>query len=297
MPSISSTSNIASLSVTKDTTRINNYCEILDHFQVHYNSLEYYWQVGKPAATCEWILNLTVIKDQLLDLLMIVVPFLLREGVPFKIIRDESIAESSLEGNLDYHFLGKMISVYPPTSQSALMIAKDLIVLTKSFKGPAIRTDHFLGGTVYTSLKTHITAPFSIPPSTIWPFREIVQVYTIPKSTLLNFSYYPTSILKADTKGDVIKALYFKKFWSIKYCVIKQGRANMCIDLAGRDMRDRLQWQNTLHTQLSPNLPLPKIIDQFTKDGDSYLVMQFINGTSFANYLNKSFDMLSLSYL
>jgi serine/threonine protein kinase len=269
---------------------VANYAELLDTYNIHYISSEYYWEVGDLKTAGDWILNLSVIKRQLSKLLHVIVPFLIKMNVPFKIIRDESTAQYALDGHLGPAYLGKMVSVYPPNSKAAVTLAKELIILTGNFKGPAVRTDRCLAGIVYTSLKTCSTIPFSIPPNTFWPFNEIVGVVIPPKPKLLNFSYYPTSVIKADAKGDVIKALYFKKIWSIKSCVIKQGRANMFMDIAGRDIQDRLQWQYELHSQLADKLPLPKIFDYFMSDGDSYIAMQTISGISFTSQLKKLYN-------
>ena len=264
-----------------------SYAAILDDFSLQYKSSEYYWQVGEPHSTREWILHLSVIKSQLLELLQLIIPVLAEKNIPFKIFRDEAMAGFALNGHLGAEYLGKMICIYPPTPQDALTLAKELITLTNPFKGPAIRTDRCLSGIVYASWGAHMTVPFSLPPQIIWPFVEIAAPQPPRKPKLLHFAYYPTSIIKADAKGDVIKALYFKRLWEIKSCIIKQGRQNMCIDIAGRDILDRLQWQYELHSKLANDIPFPKIFDHFTEDGDAYLAMQYINGISFTTYLSK----------
>jgi len=263
-----------------------NYAAILDDFNLHYKSSEYYWQVGESHSTSEWVLHLSVIKSQLLELLQLIIPVLAEKSTPFKIFRDETVAGFALNGHLGAEYLGKMICIYPSTPQDALTHAKQLIALTKSFKGPTIRTDRCLSGVVYVSWGTHMTVPFTLPANIIWPFAEIAAPHPPRKTKLLNFSYYPTSIIKADAKGDVIKALYFKKLWEIKPCIIKQGRQNMCVDNADRDIRDRLQWQYELHSKLANDIPVPKIFDHFVENGDAYLAMQYINGISLTTYLS-----------
>jgi len=172
-----------------------NYAAILDAFNLHYKSSEYYWQVGTPHSTRAWTLSLSVIKAQLSELLTFVIPVLTEANIPFRIIRDETVAKFALGGHLGAEYLGKMIIIYPPTAQEALALAKKLISLTKAFKGPAIRTDRCLGGIVYTSLGAQMTVPFSLPPDIDWPFTEIAAPQIPPRPKLLNFAYYPTSII------------------------------------------------------------------------------------------------------
>jgi serine/threonine protein kinase len=264
-----------------------DYAEILGSFNLHYKHIEYYWQVGDPSSSCGWVLHLSVIKDQLSDLLWLVIPVLTDTNTPFRVIRNSATAESALEGHLGAVWLGKMICIYPTTPGNALALAKELISLTKGFKGPEIRTDRRLDGIVYTSLRSHMTIPFSLPPHTLWPFTEITLSQIPTKSKLLDYSYYPTSVIKGDAKGDVIKALYFEKPWKIRSCIIKQGRQNMFLDENGRDIQDRLKWQYELHSRLVEDIPLPKIFNHFSVNGDTYLAMQWINGISFTNYLNR----------
>jgi len=209
-------------SIERNQSNITNYAEILDAHQLNYRSSEYYWQVGEPNTACNWVLNLSVIKIQILELFSAIISLLVQKGVPFKIIRDEGLAESALDGHLGAKYLGKIVCISPYSTQDALTLAKELIVLTEHFKGPAIRTDRYLGGIVYTSLESHTSVPFSLPTNTIWPFRQIAEVTAPPAPKLLNNRYYPMSIIKPDAKGDIIKALYFKKFWNIKSCIIKQ---------------------------------------------------------------------------
>lgn len=172
-----------------------NYADILDAFNLHYISSEYYWQIGTPHSTCDWILSLSVIKPQLPELIALVIPLLKEDSIPFRVIRDEATAGFALNGHLGPTYLGKMISIYPATPQNALILGEKQISLTKLFKGPAIRTDRCLGGIVYTSLGAQMTVPFSLPPDIDWPFTEIAAPQIPPRPKLLNFAYYPTSII------------------------------------------------------------------------------------------------------
>jgi len=285
---------------------------ILKSYGLTYKPSEFYWQVGEIQKTQGWILHLSVIEPQAIQLFHIVIPELIRAELPFKIIRDDYAASLLMDASYGYRFVGKMMAIYPADDQQALFWAKMLIELTAGFRGPAIPTDRHLGAIVYTRYGSfqpvmvtgvdgvkiqciydkigqlvpdpyHI--PFQHPEHVSWPFREISSAKSPSPPMLLNYSYYPLYVIKADGKGDVIRALYFKKFWQIKACIIKQGRMNMFVDSSSRDIQQRLQWQHELYQQLGAKIPLPRIFDFFRQGDDMYLAMEYIKGVSMTQWI------------
>jgi hypothetical protein len=123
---------------------------LLNKYGLAYVRSEYYWMVGAPTKVQGWILHLSVIKIQILDLLNLIIPELIEGSVPFKIVIDLDTAGSLLDGNLGYIHLGKLVSIYPENDLQALQLAQKMITLTSSFKGPAIPTDFHLGSILYT---------------------------------------------------------------------------------------------------------------------------------------------------
>jgi serine/threonine protein kinase len=279
-----------------------DYSCILDQIGLQYTSIEYYWQVGALKAIQGWILDLSVIRLQLVELLHLILPILAEQGITFKIIRNDISADSLLEGKLGVEYLGKMIRIYPEDDRHAFDLANQLISITSTFKGPDIPTDRYLGGIVYTSYgifnpkfrsglgleQSTYTIPFSLPKEVSWPFERLNPAYGIKRAKLLNARYYPISIIKEDTKGRVIKAIYFKGI-TISSCVIKEARRFVLYDDYHRDIKDRLQWQYDLYHKLSGAVPLPHVTDYFEEFGDAYLVMEFIRGISFTRVIRKAY--------
>src|ERR1700735_3110011 len=145
--------NIASIPIAESTLSldsITDYGELLQYFGLKYKKVEYYYQVGEISRTQGWILHLSVVISQMTDLLQLVIPFLAHEVVPFKIVIDETAGEDLLNGNFGVAQIGKIVSVYPEDDQAANNLAKQLIELTKSFRGPAVPTDFCLGNIVFT---------------------------------------------------------------------------------------------------------------------------------------------------
>ena len=251
-----------------------------------------------------WIIHLSIVKSQLISLISLVIPYLIRENIPFKIPSNADIAWSLLDGKLGYIALGKIVSIYPPDETLTVTLVRELIRITGGLMGPPIPTDRQLHNIIYIrygafngenvisdekglQMPDHYYIPFKYPAYLNWPFSEFAAPYPAPENVLLNYTYYPTQSLKSDAKGKVIKALYFRKFYQIKLCLIKEGKHNMFSDFYGRDIRDRLKWQYRIHTFLSSKIPLPKAIAYYSHNENDYFVMEYIKGDSLGAWLEK----------
>jgi len=301
--------------VQQSVEDIEDYSKVLEKFLIHYGTSGYYLQVGKITKVQGWILHISVVRWQIPELLDVLLPFIISTQTPFKVIKDKNTARQLLDGNLGLHQVGKVVSIYPETDDFAASLAKELIALTKPFKGPVIRTDVHLGTNVYTrygSFNPIIHAdqrgqstnfiynntgelvpdtysmPFTLPVGIDWPFSTFASSQALPKKKILNGTYKPITILKSDAKGDVLKALYTKGLFRIGWCIIKEGKENMWSDRPGSDMPERLLWQKEIHDNLHHKILIPKIFDLFYDDGNAYLVMEYIKGTSL---LNKVLDL------
>ncbi|HMH21382.1 MAG TPA: lanthionine synthetase LanC family protein [Puia sp.] len=286
--------------------------DILESFGLEYIKADHYLQIGQITRVQGWILHLSIIRTQLINLLEIVIPQLIQAKVAFKIARNKQIAKFLVDGNLGYTQIGKVICIYSQNDEETLELAKQLIQLTHQFKGPTIPTDIHLGGIVYTrygsfnpilspdaSGKTSrfiynnigelvqdiYAIPFVLPKEVNWPFTKIIEPAIPISKKLWNDKYKPISIIKPDAKGRVLKGIYLKKLFIVKPCLIKEGKSNMWVDEEGRDIQDRLKWQHELYNDLKNDIPIPEIFDLFKKNDDLYLVMQFINGSSLENIL------------
>jgi serine/threonine protein kinase len=274
--------------------KTTNYSEILDWQRLHYSSDGYYLEAGEILINKIWVLHISVVKWQLADLLLELVPFLASENVPFKIASNEDIARQILDGTFSYRHLGKLVCIFPENNFRAITLTERLIILTQKFKGPAIPTDKHLGGCVYTNYENHEpivydelkafkvdhSFKFKLPKGVSWPFRHITRPRITRPKRLLQGKYLQVIVIKADVKGCVFKAANFKRVFHPEWCLIKEGKSHMCSDDQDRDIKDRLDWQWFLHSQLFEIVPIPKPIDFFAYNGDAYLVTEFIEGTN-----------------
>src|ERR1700722_5798388 len=101
-----------------------DYSSMLVEFGARFVSLEYYWQVGRPKINRGWILHLSVVKNQFIELLQLLLPALLGQGAACKVVRNSSLAASMQDGQLGSMYLGKMIGIYPSNDQHACDLAK-----------------------------------------------------------------------------------------------------------------------------------------------------------------------------
>jgi len=287
------------------STPVINYSEILSRFGVEFRRAENYLEAGEIDWVQGWILDIGVICTQVEPLLESILPLLISENVPFRLVRNLEIANSVLGGKLSLAELGKIISIYPRSDSDALQLATQLISLTSSFKGPEILTDRQLSGVIFTRYggcnplirlnhqnieekyiydpagnltKEPLSIPFRLPWGIYWPFRAICPAEAAKKESVLQDKYKPMKVLKTDVKGSVRKGLMLQKLFKVSWCVIKEGRHCMNADDWGRDVHDRLDWQFALQKDLEGHIPVPKVYDFFQENGDSYLVMEFIWG-------------------
>jgi serine/threonine protein kinase len=305
-------SAIADTSIHLSNTE--EYSDFLTFYKLDFKAVDYYLHVGVTDKIQGWVLHVSVVISQVADLLHMVLPYLAKEKISFKIISDKETARNILDGNMGLDKLGKIVSIYPENDTDALELAKELIVMTTSLKGPVIPTDINLGNIVHTRygsinpliltdsagkrskyiynnigqlIEDNYSIPFKLPDGIQWPFKSLSRPIIPAPRKILNGTYKLTTILKADIRGNVYKGLYLKSLFSVKPCVIKEGKKFMVSEDSGRNIYDRLEWQNELHGKLKGHVPLPQIYDFFQIDEDSYLVMEYIYGVSFYDRLKQ----------
>lgn len=244
-----------------------------------------------------WILNLSAILPQLTNMLKAVIPFLLKANVPFKFPKSLDFAVLMLDGTLGNSQIAKVLTIYPASNKIALNIAKELVKITKEFRGPAIPTYDHLAGIVYASyiqpngLDNTLYSKDTISSlNETWPFTEIRPLDRNSPPKLLNNKYYPVQTIKSDAKGKVTKALYFHNIFSIKNCLIKEANHDMITDVFERDIRDRLAWQSKLHKELSNTRLLPKFLNYYEDRNNHYLVTEFVKGKPLNDLINATFS-------
>ena len=291
------------LSINKQSIN-KDYAQILDMYNLKYNKVGYYYQVDETEKVQGWILHLSSVWTETPDLLNTILPLLISYKVPFKVAQNKAKTVMLCTGNLGYNQLGKVFCIYPENDEVAFILVKELLTITKEFRGCTIPTDFHLGGIVYTRygsfspklfvnqsghveryihdlngqlIKDEYSIPFRFPKGITWPFGKIsTSVEQVP-ITLFNNAYKIFATIKTDAKGRVMKAMRLQHFW-VQWIIIKEATHDVCVDEEGRDVTDRLHWQYNLLNDLRGKIPLPKVYDFFTQNGDSYLAMEYVKG-------------------
>jgi serine/threonine protein kinase len=94
----------------------------------------------------------------------------------------------------------------------------------------------------------------------------------------IGYNYIIVKSLKESQKNDVVKCLYIKSLTNFGFCVIKEGTYGDSKDKYGRDIKDRLIWQQQLHGELQDKVRMPRLLGHFEENGNYYLVIECIKG-------------------
>jgi len=284
---------------------VDEYSDVLGVYDLKFKEFDYYLQVGDLSQVQGWVIHISVIFDEVIPMLHIIIPELVKDKISFRLVKDKMIARSIISGEFGYEQIGNILSLYPSESQ-LLDAAKRYVCLTTEFRSPKIPADVYLGGACYARYgginpilysdergrvdkyiydvngelqKDMYSIPFLLHKGVDWPFGELASPIAPSKEIFLNQKYLVTKVLKDQAKGRIMKALRLNGFL-IESCFVKEGRKNMSVDTIGRDMIDRLKWQFGLQAQLYPEFQVPKIFDFFEQNDSAYLVMQFVKGVS-----------------
>jgi serine/threonine protein kinase len=300
----------------------NDYIHMLNVYgTLDIKTIGYYYKVGNNLKIQGWMFHIPIWDIQINSLLSKLVPYLLDSQIPFQIPVNKDIHTSLQAAAFGYKSLGKIICIFPEDNIVLSDLAKDLIEITHGYKGTPVPTDFHLGNIIYTRFGSYnlnneqndaiitagngVTFPDDepIPPITYpwapWPFSLLLAPVYHQREKIIHNKYLIKSVLKPDSKGEVLVALYQKNLISLKKCIIKEAIKGMGVDSSGRDITARLEWQMVLYNKLKDVVPLPKIIDNFEDANSLFIVFEYIKGISFGSYLtgiynNRSWHELQL---
>jgi serine/threonine protein kinase len=262
---------------TQDDVQIDQYHVLLDGLGIGYQEEEIYLQSEGLTADHTIVLHLSVIVSLLPELLMLLRQVLCYNGLAFRLVKNKQVAKHVLDGKYGPALLSKVVTFYFSSPAVASQTALELVEITKGFAGPRIPGHWQLGQILFTD-----AAGKSV-------FAGLCQAPQL-SGKILQSRYKPILLLKEDVKGSVLQAKYIKGFLRVGTCVIKQGRQHMWSDYYGRDIQDRLKWQQHLHQQLKGTVNVPTILELFYDQGDAFLSMEFIKGESLNQRISKIYN-------
>lgn len=252
-----------------------------------------------------------------------IAPLLVDRGVQFKAPR--SLTEvSRINSGIFYGYtqIGKIITIYPPTWEEAVFLAKRLEKLTRGYASPAVPFDLKYSSNVYyrfgafTHFEIH-NSDGSSTPAMINPQGDLVpDIRTSenflpqglqnpfecrkrrvrrpnPKSPLAQYRVFRA--LAQRGKGGVYQAADFT-FDRPRLCLLKEGRKNGETSWDGRDGATRVRHEHRVLSILRlKGLDVPNVYSAFKAEGNYYLVTEFIEGCTLHELLLKRKVRLTVS--
>jgi len=218
----------------------------------------YYLICGEMGDAYSQRIYVSVVVSQIPSLLERLVPMLAKLGFAFAVVKDERSAGLILNGVAGVQHVGKVLMVWG--GQNLESDIAFLAPIISVFDGPLVPGKKGIAKNIYVD-----------------PAAGELKVNNYSTQVLAG-KYVLVSSLKNDPKGEVLRGLYLSKFLMPRWCIVKEGKAFMISDAAGKDMADRMKWQLEISRRLSDVIAIPKIIDFFRADGNTYLITQCING-------------------
>ena len=274
-----------------------------------------YYHVEDPAAPTQgWKLHVSATVLNACEVLERVAPFLAARSVPYKAPR--SLAElMKINSGLYYGYsqVGKIITVYPPTPEAAVGLARELRGLTGRMPAPAVPFDQRFGGNVYYRFGAFAytemehedgrrspairdpdgrlvpDARDSADAKPDWvtdPFaarRRRAPARRAPGPDASSFRVFRALVQRG--KGGVYQAVDLRGD-APRLCLLKEGRKNGELGWDGRDGARRVRHEErVISSLLAAGVDAPRIYSSFRLGGNYYLVTEFIEGESLHSLL------------
>lgn len=231
---------------------------------------------------------------------------------PFKVAASpERLAELN-EGNGQLSQVGKFVTVYPNDDAQAVRLARVLDAATDGLRGPAVPSDRPLrpGSLVHYRYggfgDRHVQTPLgSIVPALVTPAGELIPdrrlpVYRAPEwavdpfeaagltvtapkpNPLVGGRFLLLRTLNVTPRGAIHLALDIE---AASPCVLKQARQHAQVHADGTDARDALRHEAAVLARLQPDPRFPAPIAVVEHEGDLFLAMADLEGTTLERHV------------
>jgi serine/threonine protein kinase len=284
------------------------YANLLKAYRFPVKEADLYWQVYEPKKSQGWLLDISVVPHQFVSLLKALLPYLKQSSVGFRIVRSNAIHIDINNGIRGNESIGKAITIFLDDEELGRKLIPQLDEITKEYEGPNILTDFQAGRNVYLRygafrptmavdefgspvalirdgfgnvFPDKMPTPPVLPPGIVNPYKAFTKA-PAPKGMPRNLGaqFFPWKVLQSHIRGSVYQVVYFNRFLMPRFCIVKEGNIGMIADTYGRDVRDRMTWQNKMTTALKPYVLLPDILEEIKVDNKLFLAMEFIPSKS-----------------
>jgi len=256
------------------------------------------------------------------ETLKIIGPFLSRRGLLFK--APSSLAElGKLNTGIFYGYsqVGKVVTVYPQTSEEAVLLASKLYRLTRGSRAPSIPFDFRYRGCIYYRygafnslnfegsngrpipsirdpdgrLVEDVRDSISQPSWVSDPFVQPSSSFTPPPSpTPLKTTFRAFRALGQRGKGGVYQAIDLSAT-PARLCVLKEGRKNGEVDWDGRDGFWRIKHERrVLGILRQRGIDVPCVYSSFVAAKNYYVAIEYIDGENLRQWLERKQRRMSI---
>lgn len=268
-----------------------NYKEWLREKEIQFACVGNFLLVGEFPSRPEWLLYISVVKIQAKQVFDILTTYIIESKISVTLPENSEIHAQILNGSLGWGAVGKVFTLRVNAQPTLQEITETIAELTKDLAGPVVPLARKINGNVYSAYEVApylgLTDGKESEIETPWPFSAGNKPTNQKPSRWRSKKYFLTHLLKNDPKGNVYQALYFKKWFDVHWCVIKEGKKAQCFDDYDRSIKDRLKWQYHIQSTLGYLGILPEVIALFEEDENWYFAMEYIEGSPYNNVISE----------
>lgn len=270
-----------------------------------------------PVLAQGWKLHVSATPFSAVDVLGASLDVLLRAGARFKVVNSVDLLRVLNAGHLGLAQIGKFITVYPSDDAQAVGLATALDEATTGRRGPRVPSDrplrpdslvHYRYGAMHGSpdadgasddtgaaydlldsagrLTSDLRLRYYLAPAGLADPFEAAGVY-VPRPArdlLLNGRYFVTNGLSQGFRGGVFRAIDLGAK-PARFCLLKEAWHDVSLDDQGRDARDWLVNEERILVRHESCPLLPRFYDSFELDGNRYIAIEYVEGTTLAQLL------------
>lgn len=269
-------------------------------------------RVSIPAQG--WKLHVSASVGDAHKVLELALPVLFAENATFKLCASSVALLHLNQGRSGLSQIGKFITIYPNSDEQAVRLAIALDKATSGFRAPSILSDRaltrgslvhyrygsFLKKHMHTKLGTIVSA-YQKPDGEMTPDHR-THFYRKPDWALDPFeasgvaapSRRPVRIvgnryLIIAPQKESVRGVIYDAVDTVepRRCIIKHARRNAAMTPDGRDACDRLRHEAAVLRKLLPNPLFPDIYGLHEEDGEMYLVMERIEGSTMEKHIRR----------
>jgi hypothetical protein len=269
-----------------------------------------------------WKIHVSAVPNEALDIIDVIAPILVKEKIPFKVVRGTKEHLMINSGLPVETALGKFMTIYPKSDRNSIKLALKLSEITDNMHGPNIPTDIKIGNIVYVrygafkpykkidrfgrsilfirgpdgklyednrAVPFRPPFPINIPAefvkkssSFIYPDKERKGNYN---ATIVGNKYLIVEIIRSRITGSIFGAIDTNLFPVIRPVMLKQAKKYCIPDKIGGDALTRLKNQEKFHLYLSNKIPVPRTDGFFEENDIGYLPIDYIKGKTILNYI------------